>query len=319
MNRRQFIVAGRYFPSIRAAAEHFGVNEEIIASRIEAGWRVADAVRDVPTQAKQITLRGRVWVTHVECAQAYGVHPDVLRRRLKAGESPEFAVMSRKARLATRLAARPRPMKARPLPKPKRPRATRERKVRRSPRRPRLAPPKIPVPRRLAWLRRRVVADAADCWMLRGLGLGVGLARRWVSPVAGYITHAHWNNRLWPCSRRCVNPAHMVVPPPSGQMRSFTGAQRENVITRLARFMAQAPAALGSHWSWAGGHSNETTPAMRGFGSSLTVAHAVWMVYRGPLAKSAHVRAVCGRSWCLNPKHLALIAKCPPKPNRFGV
>lgn len=98
--RRRVDAAGKRFPSLKSAAEHFGINYKLAHDRVvDKGWTVAQAleVDPPPASAKfagvQIKIGRKTFTSIGECARWYGINPtSLLVRMRKYGQSPVDAV-----------------------------------------------------------------------------------------------------------------------------------------------------------------------------------------------------------------------------------
>lgn len=88
-------VDGQKFPSISAAANHYGLNKYVVNQRLQLyGWSVREAFEldERRTPGTTVTIEDIEYSSITKAARAYGVGVGSLERNLKKGYSPEQAV-----------------------------------------------------------------------------------------------------------------------------------------------------------------------------------------------------------------------------------
>lgn len=93
-------VEGRTFPTINAAAKHYGVSVSSFRNRLQRGWTPEQAVDlvDPPEDYREqktfvpITLDGKTFKCSTDAAKHYGIVLCTMRQRLNKGFTPEQAV-----------------------------------------------------------------------------------------------------------------------------------------------------------------------------------------------------------------------------------
>ena len=87
--RLKVSVRGTAFPSLKAAAKHFGVRYQLVHERLtQKGWTVEQALEleAPPTSAKyagvSVTAFGQTFASYAKCAKHFGVKPESLRQRV---------------------------------------------------------------------------------------------------------------------------------------------------------------------------------------------------------------------------------------------
>jgi len=93
-------VEGRTFPTINAAAKHYGVSVSGFRNRLQRGWTPEQAVYlvDPPEDYREqktfvpITVDGKTFKCSTDAAKHYGIVLCTMRQRLNKGFTPEQAV-----------------------------------------------------------------------------------------------------------------------------------------------------------------------------------------------------------------------------------
>ena len=101
-------VAGVAYPSIRQAAIALGRDFRKVYSRFsEKGWSLEQALDIAPPPVTvkviglQLTVFGVTYKSITKAAEAHGINPESLRKRMIRGESPEAAITAAKLRRRT--------------------------------------------------------------------------------------------------------------------------------------------------------------------------------------------------------------------------
>ncbi len=101
----QVTVEGKKYPSIRQAAIALGKDFRKVYDRFsEKGWTLEQALDLAPPPDSvkavglQLTVFGITYRSVSKAADAYGINPESLRRRIARGESPEAAITAAKSR-----------------------------------------------------------------------------------------------------------------------------------------------------------------------------------------------------------------------------
>ncbi len=94
---RHLVTSGGTFPSIRAAASHFGIDESVIQSRLANDWPPDEAVgltshKRKPKSTKTVICKGKAFPNAWALAKAYGLKEQLVAKRLRCGWTPEQAV-----------------------------------------------------------------------------------------------------------------------------------------------------------------------------------------------------------------------------------
>lgn len=91
-------VQGRQFPSLSAAARHYGVNEGTAKSRLKLGWAIEQILdiapkpkRSPPPNAINVELEDIVYPSRASAAEAYGIELSAVEGRLANGWTLEEA------------------------------------------------------------------------------------------------------------------------------------------------------------------------------------------------------------------------------------
>lgn len=97
--RRKVSVQGKAFPSLQAAAKHYGVGYKLAHQHVLMGWSVEQALGLAPPppghrlRNQQVSAFGRTFVNLVECANFFGIKAESLRQRVKnRGDELEQAI-----------------------------------------------------------------------------------------------------------------------------------------------------------------------------------------------------------------------------------
>ena len=95
MSKREITVNRVGYETVTAAARAYGLNPDLVKSRLHRGWSIARAF-DIETQDRRnkprsLTLEGLKYLSLAEAARAYGLKSSVVSKRLKRGWSEEAA------------------------------------------------------------------------------------------------------------------------------------------------------------------------------------------------------------------------------------
>ena len=87
-------LAGMSFGSVKAAAEHYGVDPYTAQWRIRNGWGPEQAMEltPAPIHSRPLTFGGKQYDSIAQLARSYGQDPDLVRRRLDTGRTVEEAL-----------------------------------------------------------------------------------------------------------------------------------------------------------------------------------------------------------------------------------
>jgi len=98
-NSKKVVIGDKVYVSIKAACEELNINYGKVISRIKLGWSIKQAFDFAspppPSGVKngmQIIVNGEIYSSHSKAAQAYGIKPAMLHKRLKLGWSLEEAL-----------------------------------------------------------------------------------------------------------------------------------------------------------------------------------------------------------------------------------
>lgn len=85
------------FSSKKAAAEHFGVSETTLRSRLRRGWSIEKSVGLVENERKlrtgnEIEIEGTLFSSLTEAAKHYNINPRTVMSRMENGQSAEAAL-----------------------------------------------------------------------------------------------------------------------------------------------------------------------------------------------------------------------------------
>ena len=103
-SKKQIRVQGQTFPSVQAAAAHFGVSGPTARYRIRNGWSLEKALTaplspnsSPGSHGNQVTVKGVSYPTFSAACEAHGVHDSLAYWRLRRGWEMEAAVTTPKA------------------------------------------------------------------------------------------------------------------------------------------------------------------------------------------------------------------------------
>lgn len=313
---RKVVIRGVKYGSLAEAAEAAGLTYPTFTGRLTNGWSLTRAFSTPPARGKKITIKGVTYASYEEASQAAGLHERLLASRLQAGWSLERAFTTPTLKQAFTFQGVVYPNKtacAKALGIPRDRffnrlyRGFKETDV--------LAPryahrptktlkvPKLPWTQRLAWLSENVT-KRDDCWLLKGYR--VAGVRIWALAGAGWAASLAGVKGLYDCGCECVNPAHARIPRDTRPARGIPVGKENACRATLENRLMETPT---GHWSWTGRHDQELPRTRLPGMGEMTVPVAMWLTYRGPLPKWSHVRAICDKSWCVNPEHLGRVIR----------
>jgi len=94
--KKSIVVEGNSFPSVRAAAIHFGLRYQNVARRLNSGWSVEEALglktRKRPGRGKALITSSGTFPSIRDAAEHFCIEEMTLHRRLGRGWSPDEAV-----------------------------------------------------------------------------------------------------------------------------------------------------------------------------------------------------------------------------------
>ena len=94
---KKVTVNGRLFPSIKAAARHYGLAGACVRDRLSRGWKLKQALELSPkpkrtsTKSKPIVVAGRTFPSRIAAADYFGINRIAFTARIYAGWPPEEA------------------------------------------------------------------------------------------------------------------------------------------------------------------------------------------------------------------------------------
>ena len=92
------VVAGREFPSLRAAARHHGVPPAVAYLRLQSGWSPEKAFCN-PVVERSVEVNGKMYASRAEAARAHGLGRRTAVNRMRAyGVSFEEALVLKRTR-----------------------------------------------------------------------------------------------------------------------------------------------------------------------------------------------------------------------------